>query len=105
MVVPLRSSGVAALRRLLVIASLCLGLGAAWSVTNVSSASEDDLDRPAVPSAVCGPGAHPETSTQGRTPKADYTSGRYLEGYLCNTAEVAHQGATGGFKTLRYTDA
>ena len=37
-------------------------------------------------------------------PKADYLSGRAARGYLCNTRQVAHQGASGGFKTLRYTD-
>ena len=37
-------------------------------------------------------------------PKADYVSGRAARGYFCNTRLVAHQGASGGFKTLRYTD-
>ena len=57
-----------------------------------------------MPRADCGPGSRPETSIQGRVPKADYTSGRAERGYLCNTRQVAHQGASGGFKTLRYTD-
>jgi hypothetical protein len=37
-------------------------------------------------------------------PQADFDSGRAAEGYYCNTEEVAQQGASGGFKTLRYTD-
>jgi hypothetical protein len=57
-----------------------------------------------VPRAKCGPGSLPETSIQGRVPKADYTSGRAEKGYRCNTRLVAHQGVSGGFKTLRYTD-
>ena len=58
-----------------------------------------------MPAATCGPGSLPETSTQGRVPKADYDSGRAALGYRCNTELVAHQGATGGFKTLRYADS
>jgi hypothetical protein len=38
-------------------------------------------------------------------PKADYTSGRADRGYTCNTRQVSHQGTSGGFKTLRYTDS
>lgn len=59
----------------------------------------------AVPPATCGPGALPESSTQGRVPAEDYASGRVKKGYLCNTQQVGHQGSSGGFKTLRYTDA
>ncbi|MGO4257742.1 LVIVD repeat-containing protein [Marmoricola sp. RAF53] len=104
MVVRTARSGRAALRRLLVVVALCLGLGAAWSLTGIAGA-DDVPDRQAVPQADCGPGALPETSTQGRVPKSDFDSGRAAQGYLCNTAEVAHQGVSGGFKTLRYTDA
>ncbi len=59
----------------------------------------------AVPSADCGPGSRPETSIQGRVPLADYKSGRADRGYTCNARQVAHQGTSGGFKTLRYTDS
>ncbi len=58
-----------------------------------------------VPTATCGPGSLPETSTQGRVPATDYASGRVAKGYRCNTVQVGHQGASGGFKTLRYTDS
>jgi hypothetical protein len=52
----------------------------------------------------CGPGALKETSIDGRVPSGDYTSGRYKQGYRCNTEQVGHQGATGGFKVERYVD-
>ena len=94
----------APLRRLLVVLALCLGLGAAWSLTGTAGA-DDVPDRVAVPRADCGPGSRPETSIQGRVPRSDFDSGRAAQGYLCNTAEVAHQGVSGGFKTLRYTDS
>ena len=58
----------------------------------------------AVPRAHCGPGSLPETSTQGRVPRADYTSGRAAKGYRCNAVQVGHQGRSGGFKTIRYVD-
>ncbi|MGY2874657.1 hypothetical protein ACVW00_001847 [Marmoricola sp. URHA0025 HA25] len=58
-----------------------------------------------MPAADCGPGSLPETSIQGRVPTADYDSGRAAQGYTCNTEQVAHQGSSGGFKTLRYTDS
>ncbi len=63
------------------------------------------LSTAAVPTATCGPGSLPEGSTQGRVPSADYRNGRVQKGYRCNTVQVAHQGGSGGFKTLRYTDA
>lgn len=103
MVISHRVSRISVLRRLLLVSALCLGLGASWSLTSASSA--EDPGRLPVPVAQCGPGSLPETSTQGRVPKADFTSGRYAEGYLCNTEEVAQEGVSGGFKALRYTDA
>src|SRR4051812_44128854 len=103
MVVPRRRTSIRAALRLVVVASLCLGLGVTWSLTNSSSA--DEAGRVPVPAAVCGPGSLPETSIQGRVPASDYQSGRYLQGYRCNTEQVSHEGASGGFKTLRYTDS
>ena len=58
----------------------------------------------ALPKAVCGPGARPETSIPGRVPAADYDSGRVARGYQCNTRLVGHQGVSGGFKVIRYVD-
>ncbi len=56
------------------------------------------------PKAACGPGSLPETGRQGRVPLADYSNGRAAKGYTCNAVQVGHTGATGGFKTFRYTD-
>ena len=56
------------------------------------------------PVASCVAGSMPETSIDGRVPRADFDSGRAAEGYTCNTALVSHHGQTGGFKALRYTD-
>ncbi|WP_051485374.1 LVIVD repeat-containing protein [Nocardioides sp. J54] len=70
------------------------------------AAAEDPTPPQPVPEASCGEGSRPETTDlQGRVPKADFTSGRALQGYTCNTVAVARHGTTGGFKTLRYTDA
>lgn len=91
-------------RRLGVVLTVLVAAGLTWSVAGASQADPVDLRQP-VPEAECGPGSLPETSTQGRVPEADYTSGRYLQGYTCNAAEVARAGTTGGFKTLRYTDS
>ncbi|TMK81799.1 MAG: hypothetical protein E6G46_07090, partial [Actinobacteria bacterium] len=57
-----------------------------------------------VPRARCGPGSMPETGAQGRTPAADFASGRAAKGYSCNTTLIGHFGSTGGYKVLRYVD-
>ncbi len=72
--------------------------------SGVLSATGSSFPAP-TPQAACGPGAAPETGVQGRVPQSDYDSGRAAKGYRCNTRLVAHQGQTGGFKVLRYTDA
>jgi hypothetical protein len=102
MVVPSRNR--AAARRLALVLSLLLVLGLGWA-TSGSFGATDPGPAPSVPTADCGPGSHPETSIQGRVPAADYDSGRAADGYTCNTEEVGPQGSSGGFKTLRYTDA
>src|SRR4051795_1872437 len=53
----------------------------------------------AVPRAVCGPGAKPERSIQGRVP-----AGAATDGLWCNVTMLAHQGTSGGFRTYRYVD-
>lgn len=81
--------------------------GAALVVTSLLAGGAGHADGrfpPSVPSAHCGPGSRPETGVQGRVPAADYASGRATRGYTCNAVVVAHQGDTGGFKVLRYTD-
>ncbi len=93
-----------AVRRLLVVLVAALVVAGTWTAVGSSGAAAPSV-APPVPRAHCGPGSRPETSTQGRVPTRDYTSGRAAKGYLCNTRQVAHQGSSGGFKTLRYTDA
>ena len=97
----LRSSSRPAARRLVVVLSVLLMAGVGWAAGRRVARRRGAEP---VPEADCGPGSRPETSIQGRVPKADYDSGRAERGYLCNTRQVAHQGASGGFKTLRYTD-
>lgn len=91
------------LRRLLVAVVSIAVCATGLSVSGLLSA-EGSTFPPSVPEAKCGPGARPETDLQGRVPSRDYTSGRVKKGYRCNTTMVSHQGATGGFKVLRYTD-
>ncbi|HEV7876305.1 MAG TPA: hypothetical protein VGP00_06495 [Nocardioides sp.] len=103
MVVP-RTRRTPALRRLVIVAAVLavglagVGLSGALSATGSSFPA-------ATPQAACGPGAREETDIQGRVPQADFDSGRAAKGYRCNTRQVSHQGRTGGFKVLRYTDA
>lgn len=56
------------------------------------------------PLARCGAGSLPEGPVQGRVPAADYANGRAAKGYLCNTMQVGHYGASGGFHVFRYVD-
>src|SRR5947209_8598109 len=79
------------------------GMVALWSSTGAGRAFGGADPYAAAPDGPCGPGSRPET-TQGRVPAADYTSGRAAEGYSCNTEEVAHTGASGGYRTYNYTD-
>ncbi|MBW8751752.1 MAG: hypothetical protein JF565_10060, partial [Propionibacteriales bacterium] len=101
MVVPSRNRAAAA-RRLVVVLTVLLAAGLGWAASG--SGATDPGPAASVPVADCGPGSLPETSIQGSVPAADYASGRAAQGYRCNTEEVAHQGSSGVFKTLRYTD-
>src|SRR5947209_7688665 len=58
---------------------------------------------PPTPGVKCSAGDHPE-ATQGRTPLADFTSGRSNVGYTCNASQVSHTGTSGGYRNYRYTD-
>jgi hypothetical protein len=94
----------AAVRRL-VVALLAVVLSVAGiGLSGVLTATGSSFP-PATPEAHCGPGARPETAAQGRVPQRDYDSGRVRRGYRCNAEAVSHQGRTGGFKVLRYTDS
>jgi hypothetical protein len=93
-----RRSGVI---RLALVALCAVGVAAVFGAWPSASSS-------AFPAALaapnCGAGALKETSIDGRVPSSDYSSGRYRQGYRCNTTQVSHQGATGGFKVERYVD-
>jgi hypothetical protein len=54
----------------------------------------------ATPRAKCLTSKHPEPDVQGRVPE-----GSAADGLDCNVQVVSHQGDSGGFKVLRYTDA
>ena len=68
----------------LLVVVLGLALGASASVSGPPPAAPDPF-----PSALaepdCGPGALRETGRDGRVPSSDYSSGRYKQGYRCNT--------------------
>ena len=91
-----------AARRLVVALAVVSVSGIGFAAADLGTGAKPPA---AVPSADCGPGSRPETSIQGRVPLADYKSGRADRGYTCNARQVAHQGTSGGFKTLRYTDS
>src|SRR5690349_10791773 len=90
-----------ALRRLLVALVASVGL---CTVAVTASSEGATTGAAATPQGPCGTGSLPETSWQGRVPQADYDSGRVAKGYFCNTRQVGHQGASGGFKVQRFTD-
>ena len=52
----------------------------------------------ATPRAECGPGARPEPELQGQVPAGADT------GFACNLSLVGHDGASGGYKALRFVD-
>ena len=78
-------------------------VGLALSVTGSASGAPDTSQTP-TPGIACGTGSLPE-SMQGRAPLADVATGRYAKGYTCNTQEISHFGATGGYRVERYVDA
>src|SRR5437660_299365 len=96
----MRSSGLRATRvaAVVLLISNVVALASARSAVTHAAPSAT-----AVSDAHCGPGSLPET-TQGRTPAADYVSGRASKGYTCNTSLVGHFGSTGGYKVQRYVD-
>jgi hypothetical protein len=53
----------------------------------------------ATPLAQCGPNSQPQPGVDGRVPKGSNPNGLW-----CNMSLLAHQGTSGGFKTLRYID-
>ncbi len=57
-----------------------------------------------IPQTPCDSQSLPETGISGRVPKAEVDNGRAAKGYRCNTTQVGHFLATGGFQVHRYVD-
>jgi hypothetical protein len=87
----------------LLTATLLLGL--TLPAGTVQAAGTAGIYAGPTPQLACGPGSLPETGAQGRVPKSEVDSGRAAKGYRCNTVQVGHFGATGGFQVHRYIDA
>jgi hypothetical protein len=76
-----------------------LGQGSGQTPAKVAIQKPAEPPQTATPLVDCGPGSHPEPGVDGRVP-----AGTATNGLNCNISVVAHQGSTGGFKTLRYVD-
>ncbi|MGB8652421.1 MAG: hypothetical protein WCD35_17375 [Mycobacteriales bacterium] len=88
-------------RRFLHLAAVC----ALIAVVPVSQSSQAaGISSGPTPQLACDKGSLPETGAQGRVPKSEVDSGRAALGYRCNTVQVAHVIATGGFQVHRYVD-
>ena len=75
--------------------------------SNVLQAAVPTREEPpqvASPRAVCGPGARPEPSIQGRVPADAVASGAADPGYFCNLSLLGREGTQGGFKVERFVD-
>src|SRR3954471_854790 len=79
---------------------LALGQGSGQSPDTVPTQHPAEPAQTATPLAPCGPNSQPEPGVDGRVPK-----GSDPKGLWCNVQLIAHQGTSGGFKTLRYIDA
>jgi len=79
---------------------LALGQGIGQKPAKVAIATRAEPPFVATPRAQCGPGSKPEPGIQGRVPAGSANG----EGLHCNVSLIAHQGASGGFKTYRYID-
>jgi hypothetical protein len=79
-------------------------VGLALAACGAMAAGAHAATPKATPRAHCGPGSRPEPGMQGRVSAADVKSGRAARGYTCNIAQIGHEGASGGFKVLRFVD-
>jgi len=66
--------------------------------------TRDEPAQTATPRAMCGPGARPEPSIQGRVPAGVIASGAADAGYVCNLSLLGREGTKGGFKVERFVD-
>ncbi len=78
---------------------LALGQGGGQTPAKVAIQNPPEPAQTATPLVDCGSGSHPEPGVDGRVP-----AGSAPNGLNCNISVVAHQGSTGGFKTIRYVD-
>jgi hypothetical protein len=78
---------------------LALGQGGGQTPAKVAIQKPPEPPQTATPLVDCGAGSHPEPGVDGRVP-----AGSAPNGLNCNISVVAHQGSTGGFKTIRYVD-
>src|SRR3954451_10292262 len=78
-----------------------LALGQAGGQTPDTMPVQHPAEPPqtATPQATCGASSNPQPGIDGRVPK-----GSNPKGLWCNMTLIAHQGTSGGFKTLRYID-
>jgi hypothetical protein len=78
---------------------LALGQGGGQTPAKVAIQKPPEPPQTATPLVDCRAGDKKEPGVDGRVPNGSPPSGFY-----CNLDQVAHQGNTGGFKTLRYVD-
>jgi hypothetical protein len=78
---------------------LALGQGGGQAPPMAPVQTNAEPPAAATPLKPCGPGSHPQPGADGRVPEGSAT-----DGLTCNATMVSHQGTSGGFKTLRYTD-
>ena len=78
---------------------LALGQGEGQTPDSVPVQHPAEPPQTATPLGQCGPNSDPQPGIDGRVPK-----GSNPKGLWCNMALIAHQGTSGGFKTLRYID-
>src|SRR3954447_21425732 len=78
---------------------LALGQGGGQTPDKVPVQKPSAPPYAATPQGRCGPGSKPEPGIQGRVPEGSATQGLW-----CNATLLGHQGTSGGFKVLRYTD-
>jgi hypothetical protein len=78
---------------------LALGQGGGQTPAKVAIQKPAEPPQTATPLVNCRAGDKTEPGIDGRVPNGSPPSGFY-----CNLDKVAHQGNTGGFKTLRYVD-
>ena len=77
-----------------------LGQGEGQTPNTVPTMTRDEPPFEATPRADCKAGSKTEPDIQGRVPAGSADG----EGFHCNVSLLAHQGNSGGFKVLRYTD-